>query len=309
LTPTPSISVVIPSLGRWPWLASAVRAARLQHDVEVQVVVALDGKIEDERVRRLQADDVTVVHLPQRRGVAAARNAGLAAAEGEWVALLDDDDLWAPAKLAQQVSAAESAGAAFAYVSALLVDATHRPLTLETAPPVAALAVDMLDHNPIPACASNLLVRRALAQEVRFDEDLSHFSDWDFAARLIADGPGARCPEVLVAYVRHEDGMHVAHVDGAEQELVRFRAKHRAAGREIAELGASRWIGHGYRKMRRPGRAASVHLRAALRHRSAPDLARAAGALLGERAVRLATRHRPPPAAPAVAPDWLALYR
>lgn len=301
---TPTVSVVIPTLGRRSRLANAVRAARLQIGVEVQVVVALDGATEEMALD----GDVTVRRLPERRGQAAARNAGLEAADGEWVALLDDDDLWAPQKLAQQIGAAEAAGAAFAYGSALVVDAAHRPLRLERAPPVARLPAEMLEHNPIPACASNLLVRRDLAQDLRFDEELSHFADWDFAARLIAAAAPARCPEPLVAYVQHDEALHLTQVDGAERELARFRAKHRAAGREMAELGATRWIGHGYRRMRRPGRAASVHLRAAVRHRSAPDLARAAGALLGERAVRLATRRRRLQPAPA-APPWLELYR
>jgi glycosyltransferase involved in cell wall biosynthesis len=309
LTPTPTVTVVIPTLGRWARLESALRAARAQEGVQVHVVLVFDGEVDEEQLGRLVADDVTVLRLPERRGPAAARNAGLEAAEGEWVALLDDDDLWAPGKLVRQVSAAEAAGAAFAYVSAVLVDATLRPLAVQTAPPVAGLPVEMLEHNPIPACASNLLVRRELAQQLRFDEDLSHFSDWDFAARLIAAAPGAACQEVLVAYVHHDQAMHLARVDGAERELVRFRAKHRAAGRDMAELPATRWIGHGYRKARRPGRAASVHLGAAVRHRSAADLARAAGSLLGERAVRLATRHRRPSAAVVVGPDWLALYR
>jgi glycosyltransferase involved in cell wall biosynthesis len=299
-----TVSVVIPTLGRWSRLAGAVRAAQVQEGVEVQVVVALDGATEEEPLPA----GVTVRRLPERRGQAAARNAGLEAAEGEWVALLDDDDLWAPEKLARQVAAAEAAGAAFAYASALVVDAAHRPLRLAMAPPVERLPVEMLEHNPIPACASNLLVRRGLAQELRFDEELSHFADWDFAARLIAVGAAARVQGALVAYVMHDEALHVAHVDGAERELARFRGKHRAAGREMAELGATRWIGHGYRRMRRPGRAASIHLRAAVRHRSAPDLARAAGSLLGERAVRLATRRRRLPPAPA-APRWLELYR
>ena len=150
----PTVSVVIPTLGRWSRLANAVHAARLQEGVQVQVVVALDGATEDEPL----GEDVTVCRLPERRGQAAARNAGLEAAEGEWVALLDDDDLWAPQKLVRQLAEAEAASADFAYASALVVDGTHRPLRLTTAPPPARLADEMLEHNRFrpatPTCSS-----------------------------------------------------------------------------------------------------------------------------------------------------------
>jgi hypothetical protein len=65
---------------------------------------------------------------------------------------------------------------------------------------------------------------------------------------------------------------------------------------------AVRWIGHGYRRSGRRGRAAGVYLRAAVRSRSAPELARAAAALVG------AEPRRKPAPAPA-APGWLEQYR
>jgi glycosyltransferase involved in cell wall biosynthesis len=299
----PRVSVLIPTLGRWGLLEKAVRAARSQQGVDVDLLVAVDGH---ETVPAfLRADDVTVLASPHRRGVGGARNVALAAASGDWVALLDDDDLWAPGKLARQARAAADTG--FAYASAVLVDARLRPLALDTAPPADRLAAAMLEHNPIPACASNLVVRRELAQDLRFDAELSHFADWDFALRLIAAAPGAACPEPLVAYVHHDEAMHVRQIDGAGEEFARFRAKHRAAGRELQDLHVTRWIGPGHRRSGRSRRAASVYLGAAVRHRSTVDLGRAAAALLGERALHAARRRRAAPTAPG--PEWLSLYR
>ena len=155
----PTVSVVIPTLGNWSLLERAVASSRAQTEVDVQVVVALDGEaVRDWRSHDfLVGDDVVVLPSADRRGVASARNAGLEAADGEWVALLDDDDLWAPDKLLRQLAAAAEADAAWAYSSALQVDDKLTPVTVDVAPPVEALHSDMLTHNPIPACASNIL--------------------------------------------------------------------------------------------------------------------------------------------------------
>jgi glycosyltransferase involved in cell wall biosynthesis len=300
----PRVTVVIPTVGRWALLEKAVRAARMQRDVDAHVLVALDGH--ETWPAFLNGEDVTVLASPVRRGVAGARNAALAAASGDWVAFLDDDDLWAPDKLARQVRAA--AGTGFAYASAALVDAGLQPLSLDLALAPDRLADAMLEHNPIPACASNLLVRLEIARALEFDARLSHFADWDFALRLIAAARGAACPEPLVAYVHHDEAMHVRQIDGAGQEFARFRAKHRGVGRELHDLHVARWIGQGHRRGGRGRRAAAVYLGAAVRHRSTVDLGRAAGALLGERALHAARRRRAaPPTAPA--PEWLSLYR
>src|SRR5690348_694187 len=98
----PDISVVIPTRNRWDLLSrSGLSAALMQEDVDVEIIVVDDGSTDETPARLAALEDprVTVIRHDQPRGVAAARNRGIAAARGEWLAFLDDDDLWAPDKL------------------------------------------------------------------------------------------------------------------------------------------------------------------------------------------------------------------
>ena len=124
--PAPAVSVVIPTFQRPGLVVEAVRSALDQSFADLEVVVVVDGgggggdgtldalgSVEDPRL--------SVLCPGRRLGNAGARNAGIAAARGAWIALLDDDDLWMPDKIAQQMTAAEASGARYPVVSCRFV--------------------------------------------------------------------------------------------------------------------------------------------------------------------------------------------
>src|SRR4051794_3960548 len=104
----PTVSVVIPTRDRPAQLTAAVASALEQRGVDVEVVVVDDGSRGTARevIAGLAGGPVRILRHEAPRGVSAARNAGIAAAAAPWIALLDDDDLWAPSKLAMQLEAA-----------------------------------------------------------------------------------------------------------------------------------------------------------------------------------------------------------
>src|SRR4051812_48690470 len=106
----PAVSAVIPTILR-PDVVEAIRSAREQVGTEsVEVVVSVDRDRDDcsaEELRRISDADTVVFTGGGRRG-GYARNRGVAAASGEWVAFLDDDDLWLPQKTAVEVAAARA---------------------------------------------------------------------------------------------------------------------------------------------------------------------------------------------------------
>src|SRR5688500_12578333 len=119
----PEVSVVIPTHNRWPALQVALDGVRSQRDVGLEIVIVDDGgpPTLSAALTGLEGERVRVIRSPSCRGPAAARNLGLHAARGHWVAFLDDDDLWAPTKLVRQLEAAHEAGAGWAWCGACFV--------------------------------------------------------------------------------------------------------------------------------------------------------------------------------------------
>ena len=99
-----SVTVVIPTYNRAGQVVSAVDSV-LNQSVPVQELIVVDDGSDDDTVGLLAAyGDRVKVLQQENRGVSSARNLGIEAAQGEWLALLDSDDQWLPEKLARQLT-------------------------------------------------------------------------------------------------------------------------------------------------------------------------------------------------------------
>jgi glycosyltransferase involved in cell wall biosynthesis len=288
----PEVSVVIATRNRWHTLRdSALRSALSQRDVELEVVVVDDGSTDETpaRLRELHDSRVRVIFNSGSNGVAAARNAGIAAARGDWIAFLDDDDLWSPIKLRAQLDRAAATGASFVYARVAEIDDDGRLLQLSG---LEATTRDVvLRWNTIPAGASNVIAR---AEDVRavggFDERLTYVADWDLWIGLTRRGGIALVPDILVAYVRHGRGMVFAGRTAVE-EMQYFVDKHRGDGLLVDPAVFLWWIAADNRVNGRRRDAAATYFRTALAYRKPRRFVRAAVALLVPRR-RSALRER-----------------
>jgi glycosyltransferase involved in cell wall biosynthesis len=147
---TDLVSVIMPVYNAEAWLPRAIDSVLMQSHAELELITVDDGS-SDRSPAMLDAYAVTdarvrVLRQPCNGGVAAARNAGIAAARGDYVAFLDADDWWHPAKLECQLTSMRSSGALISYASYWRVAEDGRVLGKVTPPPQVNWQ-DMLASN------------------------------------------------------------------------------------------------------------------------------------------------------------------
>ncbi len=200
------VSVLVPTRNRSRLLAVTLRGVLRQRGVDLEVIVVDEASTDDtpDLLARLGDPRVRVVRHETPHGVSAARNRGAAEARGEWVAFTDDDDLWAPDKLARQVRAAQAAGRDWSYTGSVnIVGGFQIVHGLPPLPPEEVVAA-LPRYNAIPGGGSNVVVRReALLRAGPFDTRLRNTEDWEMWIRLARAGPPAWVCSPLLAYRVH----------------------------------------------------------------------------------------------------------
>jgi glycosyltransferase involved in cell wall biosynthesis len=318
----PEVTVVIPTRSRWDLLSTAALPSALgQEDVNLEVVVVDDGSTDSTAAGVAGVGDqrLRLVRHEEPRGVAGARNAGIEAARGEWIAFLDDDDLWAPRKLRIQLDAVAAAGASFAYGGASAL-AEDRSWVYSLAPPEPdALASTLLARNVLWGGCSNVLVKSDVVRSLGgFDEHLFQLADWDLWIRLSQSAQAAACDDVLVACIEHPRSMLLTTDEDIFAEFEYVQQKHRdtreAAGVSLDREIFTRWVALGHRRAGRRFRASRLYLAGALRNRDPGNLVRAFAAPFGERPVAWARAAVRRPSSErsrdlSSEPPWLTRYR
>jgi glycosyltransferase involved in cell wall biosynthesis len=127
----PEVSVIVPMLDAASFIDDALDSIVGQRDIApdtLEVIVVDNGSTDDSvaRVERRRDRRVRLLSEPQR-GAAAARNLGISAAMGRYLAFLDADDRWTPSKLAPQIAALErEAGADLVFGHFVTIDHSGR---------------------------------------------------------------------------------------------------------------------------------------------------------------------------------------
>jgi|SRR5271169_5587944 len=210
MSETNDISVVIPYYNREEYVDYAVQSVLAQNLKPLEIIIVNDCSREPSRAYLDRYTDVcTIIDLPENVGLAGARNAGIRAARGRYIAFLDDDDIWLPHKLRVQRAYMSEHPDCFGVHSSVWAFFLDRPDALwkRDSPAPMTLAQALTDGGW--AIPSSLLVRsdktRALGG---FDSRFRESEDRDFLIRCCAAG---------------------YRIDGIHEPLVRFRRQGHAS--------------------------------------------------------------------------------
>jgi glycosyltransferase involved in cell wall biosynthesis len=198
---TLTVTAVIPAHNAAPFIGEALDSVLHQTIPPTEIIVVDDGSTDGTPAVARRCDPlVHVIEQPQR-GVSAARNAGIAAAKGEFIAFLDADDVWAPPKIERQLAAfARQPDATWSFtwyyefgtrvahpeIPQALLNGTYDPELIS--PDIAVLT---------PA----VMVRAS--SRVRFPEWTGNNEDTIYFNELLAEGAFAFVPEPLFGYRKH----------------------------------------------------------------------------------------------------------
>jgi glycosyltransferase involved in cell wall biosynthesis len=284
-----TISVIIPLYNRREEIRRAVASALRQSHAPHEIVVVDDASRDDSAAAVAALGDrrIRLLRHERNRGAAAARNTGIAAAEGEWIALLDSDDEWEPEKLTRQLAALRAVpNTPAASVTGYVIRdyRTHEERAFTPRPEDATL--DALVWGCPLGVGSTLLARRAVFAEIgAFDPDLPRLEDWEWLLRYLPAHRLGVVPDPLTIVHKASDPSRAQ----VFASLARIRARHRddwyrrswIAGRKfdstllVEEAAAAHYAGAN-------GRAAALALKAFAAYPLRPGLL----SLLARRSLR-----------------------
>jgi glycosyltransferase involved in cell wall biosynthesis len=210
---TPAVSVVIPTHNRADLLEQAIASVLRQSYQNFEIIVVDDGSTDDTRARVDALDDRRVRYVYQRnQGLAAARNTGIRASRADYIALLDDDDVWLSDKLRKQMTVMQAQERVdVVHCDFRFVDLAGNRLPIEYRRPASrgSLYEDLMFGNVITGSGSAVLIRSSCFDHVGlFDEKLRAREDQDLWRRLALAQHRFLCLDDVLLHIRwHSSNM------------------------------------------------------------------------------------------------------
>ncbi|WP_170365796.1 glycosyltransferase family 2 protein [Ruegeria arenilitoris] len=254
----PQSSIIVPAYNTAATLAETLASLLSQTLDDFEIIIVDDGsQDETPAIARAHATDPKVrVIRQENRGLAGARNTGIAAARGEFVGFCDADDLWLPEKLATHVRHLQAEpDVAISYSGSAMIDEGGRLMRVRQSPRLRDVtAAHVLKRNPIGNGSAAVMRKSALldlayrpAFETKrdwvFDETFRQSEDIECWLRLMltTDWQIGGVPGLLTRYRIHATGLSAAldrqlqawerMVDKLRPLNPEFFARHEAAAR------------------------------------------------------------------------------
>ncbi|MFQ3191017.1 MAG: glycosyltransferase involved in cell wall biosynthesis [Paraglaciecola sp.] len=193
------VSCIITTYNRPDLVGDAIESVLAQTYRNIELFIIDDHSSESyAAVIEKYKDHANLVYVRNEKNLklSASRNRGIALSKGSYVAFLDDDDTWLPAKLQQQVKVLQDNPAYAACTSCHIesrskntIDRGIREFEFET------ILVENLLGSP-----SKMMVRKSIVDKIQFSEQAKHAEDWDFYLKLLKLGNVFMIKEPLTIY-------------------------------------------------------------------------------------------------------------
>jgi glycosyltransferase involved in cell wall biosynthesis len=231
------VSVVIPTYNRAELLERAVNSVLSQTYPNLEVIIVDDASTDNtqDRIKDLQQVDHRIQYYRHlsNRGAQAARNTGIHAANGRYIAFLDSDNEWLPRKLEKQMALFSSKADSLGAVYCGYWEVASRGDVLNEYLPHYRGQVYKQALNEWLTDTSTLVVRKDVIEKIRgFDENTRAYQEWDICIRLARECEFDFVPDCLTIYHQHalpsisKDHLRDAYgylgvVDNYQEEILR----------------------------------------------------------------------------------------
>lgn len=179
----PKASIIVPAFNVSETLPQTLKALLNQTFEDFEIIVVDDGSSDDtaQITRAFGADPRVKLILQRNRGLASARNTGIAEARGEYIGFCDADDLWEPDKLARHIAHLESAPeVGLSFSGSELIGDDGNPIGVAQRPRLRAItAAHVFKRNPV-GNGSAAVMRRAALIDIAYRPKAEKFRDWVF---------------------------------------------------------------------------------------------------------------------------------
>jgi glycosyltransferase involved in cell wall biosynthesis len=201
------VSVIIPAYNREKTIERAINSVISQTYQNFEIIIVDDNSTDGtvSLIQKYENNEPRIHHLQHHKnlGAQAARNTGIKAARGEWIAFLDSDDEWLPNRIQAGLSLANEWGVYVVHSNCYLKEENTELKLLEGPLLSGNIYIDLLEH-PGPTFPG-LLVRKECFEHIHYlDETIVSFQEWDTSIRLAKFYPFAYVEEPLFIYHLHK---------------------------------------------------------------------------------------------------------
>lgn len=242
----PTVGVVITTYNHAHFLRDALDSVRSQTRAADAIVVVDDGSTDDPASVTAAYSDVRLIRQ-DNRGLAAARNTGLAAANTTYVVFLDADDRLEPEAIAAGLGCfTRIPDCGFVYGGHRYIDAVGEEIGERFEPPGDEPYLNLLRRNFIGMHATVMYRRDLLAGAGGFDERLRRCEDYDVYLRMARRHPVAAYPDLVADYRLHGQNMSADH-SAMLRSALEVHARHAPSASDDARMrvawaeGRRRW--------------------------------------------------------------------